>query len=330
MRVTIKDVAREAGVSISTVSNALNGVDVLQPSTKAHILEVAEKLHYIPNLNGRNLKAHQTKVLGLFVAFAGGHYIGALADYMARECRQHGYELHIFVTEKEDSIMRNLMGQRVDGAVLLGSPLSEKQEEDIQTAGIPLVFLNRKIHGKKRASVCFDSYQAGKMAAELFLEKGIERFGLVEGSPCFDGWERSRGYRETLKEHNIELPDKFVWYGDFNRMIASDAMEKYLKEQASSVSVSLPQAIFAANDLSAIGIMEVFEKHRIEVPRTIKILGCDDIALCRYTRPALSSIRTNFEEQGVMAVKCLVRMLTSDEEGEEITLDCSIIKRDTV
>ena len=99
-KVTIKDVAREAGVSISTVSNALNGVEVLRPETKRHILEVAERMNYVPNLNGRNLKSQFTKVIGLFLTSIKGTYYNVLVDSIYQECREYGYELNIFVSER--------------------------------------------------------------------------------------------------------------------------------------------------------------------------------------------------------------------------------------
>lgn len=329
-RVTIKDVAREAGVSISTVSNALNGVDVLHPDTKAHILGVAERLHYIPNLNGRNLKANASKTIGFFVPYVGGPYVGALADNMARECSQAGYELDIFVTSNNESIMKNLLGRRVDGAILLNSTLTESQEWEIRAAGIPLVYLNKRISGTNQAGVYFDSFQAGKMAADLFIRRGFQSIGLIEGPDNFDARERSMGFRKVLKEKGILLDDRFIWQGGFSREKSFDFTEQYLQQQKKSGKVHLPEAIFATNDLSAIGCMEALEQHDIKVPEMVRILGCDDIELCRYMKPSLSTIKTNFEEQGIVAMKCLLKMLYGDKQGEERCLNCRIIVRESI
>ncbi len=329
-RITIKDVAREAGVSISTVSNALNGVDVLHPDTKAHIIEVAERLHYIPNLNGRNLKAHATKTIGLFVPYVGGPYAGALADFMARECRQASYELHIFVTDKDESIMKNLLGRRVDGAVILNSTLSQKQEAEIQAAEIPIVFLNKKIAGAYQTGVYFDSYEAGRMAAELFFRKGFTRIGLIEGPANFDGNERSRGFRDVLRKRGIKLQEEYVWQGGFSKETTFEVTEQFLLKQVKEDNILLPQAIFACNDLSALGCMEALARYDIKVPQEVGVLGCDDIELCRYVKPSLSTIKTNFEEQGSVAVKNLLGMLNGKLQGEEICLDCSIVERESL
>ena len=323
-KVTIKDVAREAGVSISTVSNALNDVDVLRPDTKSHILEVAERLHDVPNLNGRNLKAGATKVIGLFVPFMGGPYMGALADTMVNKCRADGYELHVFVTTQRRTIMTNLLGGRVDGAVILNSPLSVRQKKQLQENEIPVVYLNEEIYGKYQTGVFFDSYQAGRMAAEYLLEQGITEPGLVTGPDTYDSNERKKGFLDVLKEEGINLKEEFIWQGNFSRDETYAAITAFLEKKG-----SLPQAIFAANDQSAIGCMEALSQAGIAVPETVKVMGCDDIELGRYLKPSLTTIRTNFEEQGTVAVDCLLSMLRGEVFGRLEKLSCNLVERES-
>ncbi|MBQ9136913.1 MAG: LacI family DNA-binding transcriptional regulator [Lachnospiraceae bacterium] len=343
-KVTIKDVAREAGVSISTVSNALNDVDVLRPDTKAHILEVAERLHYVPNLNGRNLKAGATKVIGLFVPFIGGPYMGALADTMANKCRAAGYELHVFVTTQRRTIMTNLLGGRVDGAVILNSELSARQEKQLQEAEVPVVYLNREKNGTYQAGVFFDSYQAGRMAAEYILKLGVTIPGFIIGPDNYDSNERGRGFREVLDEQGITLKEEFVWNGNFSREETYVAVKTFLEKlkqpdgkswnngavgDSEASKHSLPQAIFAANDQSAIGCMEALAEAGIAVPESIKVIGCDDIELGRYLTPSLTTIRTNFEEQGAVATECLLSMLQGATTGRLEKLSCKLVERES-
>lgn len=330
MKVTIKDVAKEAGVSISTVSNALNGVDVLRPATREHILAIAEKLHYIPNLNGRNLKAQATKVIGMFVTYMGGPYMGALADTLAMECRKAGYELNIFVTEQKDTVMANLLGHRVDGAVIVNSSIEKKQEQQLKEAAIPVIYLNREMEGDCQGGVFFDSYQAGRRAAEYLLRRGLKSFGLVDGPANFDSKERSRGFREVLSEQQISLKEEFVWQGGFEREKAFAEVDRFLKGLDTIRAELLPQAIFAVNDLSAIGCMDALMQAGIKVPEQVSVIGCDDIELSRYLKPALTTIRTNFEEQGKVAAGELIRMLSGGEGGKAICLPCELVERESV
>ena len=141
-KVTIKDVAREAGVSISTVSNALNGVNVLHPDTKQHILEVVDRLHYIPNLNGKNLKTQETKVVGLFLTSIRGPYYSIFADSICQGCKKYGYELNIFIHDRADNMMANILGRRIDGAIILNDHVGEKEVKLLLENETPVVFID--------------------------------------------------------------------------------------------------------------------------------------------------------------------------------------------
>ncbi len=141
-KVTIKDVAREAGVSVSTVSNALNGVNVLHPDTKQHILEVVDRLHYIPNLNGKNLKTQETKVVGLFLTSIRGPYYSILADSIYQGCKKYGYELNIFIHDRADNMMANILRRRIDGAIILNDHVGEKEVKLLLENETPVVFID--------------------------------------------------------------------------------------------------------------------------------------------------------------------------------------------
>ena len=154
-RTTIKDVAREAGVSISTVSNALNNVSVISEKTRAHVLEVAERLHYIPNSSGQNLRSQERRAIGLFVHELAGAYYAVLADSMHRECVKRGYELYIFITNSDETILQKTLGGEVSGAVLFCN-VSERAVRMLDSAGIPVILLNINRCAKNVSSVVFD------------------------------------------------------------------------------------------------------------------------------------------------------------------------------
>lgn len=328
-RVTIKEVAKEAGVSISTVSNALNDVDVLNPETKAHVLEVARRLHYIPNLNGRSLKSGATGVIGMFGTHMGGYYMGALGDTISKECAAAGYELNVLVTGKIRSVMSNLLGRRVDGAIIVDSVLEEEEAEMLKEAELPIVYLNREIAGPYQSSVCFDSYEAGRMAADYLLYKGMTDLGFIAGNGNYDSEERSRGFFSVLKERGIVFRRELLIQGGFLKDISYRNTRNFLKQIGSDKS-KLPQAIFAANDQSAIGCMDALIQAGLRIPEDIGIIGCDDIEMDSYLQPPLTSIRTNFEEQGIQAAQALISMLKGEKQGRLHKLDCRLIPRGSV
>lgn len=207
-KVTIKDVAREAGVSISTVSNALNDVDVLNPDTKQHILDVAKRLHYIPNINGRNLKAQATNVIGLFVNAIGGPYYSTLAQSIYRGCQQYGYELNVFLSDKADNMMFNILGKRVDGAIILNEFIRQEQVKLLQENEIPTVFIDREAKGPHMSSVIFDSFHEGEQAAYNSIKDFLEIGKPLPDAIFATNDESAIGAMEALLEEGVKVPEQ--------------------------------------------------------------------------------------------------------------------------
>ena len=324
-KVTIKDVAKEAGVSISTVSNALNGVDVLHPDTKQHILEIVNKMHYVPNLNGKNLKSQATKAIGLFLTSLRGPYFGALADSIYHSCQEYGYELNIFISDKVDNAMVNILGRRVDGAIIMNEYIREKEVEMLLENDIPVVFIDREQQGRRASSVVFDSYHEGELAGKYLLELGHTSFAYLRGfEHNFDNIERLRGFRNILSQSEIVLTEDYILCGKFERDAAYNSVIEFVES-----GKPLPEAIFAANDLSAIGTIEALLDKGIKVPEQVSVIGCDDIETACLVRPAITTIRTSFEKQGNLAVDHLVKLIRGDESGKIMVLKGKIITRES-
>lgn len=324
-KVTIKDVAREAGVSISTVSNALNDVDVLKPETKKHILEVANRLHYIPNLNGRNLKCKETKVIGLFVTSLKGPYFVQLADSVFRECAKYGYELNVFVTWNSASAMNNILGRRVDGCIILDNAISEADSKQVRDYEIPAVFLDRELSDKKISSVIFDSEKDGQLAAEFLLSRGAKKLGFIQGFPGnYDATLRFKGFQERLKSSGVTLEPEYILEGSFEKNVAYSSVKAFLEK-----GLQVPDAFFAANDLSAIGVIEALTEAGFSVPRDVLVVGVDDIEQDEWFHPTITTIKTGFEEQGAIAVRKLIRLINEEESGTIERLPGKLIERES-
>lgn len=323
-RVTIKDVAKKAGVSISTVSNALNNVDVLTPETKEKILSVAEELNYIPNLNGRNLKAQATKVLGLYLGSIRGPYYGELTDSIFRACQNSDYDLEIFLSNDYRKIMSNILGKRVDGAIILNGAIKKKQEETLVRNDIPVVYIDRKEKNQHVSSVVFDSRKGGESVAKYLLELGHKRIMFVSGEKDnYDAIERQKGFTEVLKRAGIKLTSEDILEGNFERNASYNSICEYLEKGGKA-----PDAIFAANDLSAIGVIEALKDNGIKVPEDVSVIGCDDIETTRLVSPTITTIRTTFEKQGALAVDELIRLIQG-EKGRITELSGRIIPRES-
>ena len=321
-RVTIKDVAKEAGVSISTVSNALNGVNVLNSDTRERILETAARLNYTPNLNGRNLKSASTNTIGVFLREIKGPYYGDLIDSIFYTCKEHSYELNIFLCDDVKQIVANIMGHRIDGAIILNDAVGKEQEGMLRGQTIPAVYMDRIKSDEKVSCVVFDSYKGGEEVAKYLLELGNKSFMVVRGPHFnYDSIERERGFTDVLGRAGIRIrPECFV-DGLFEIQTAHDSIIEYIES-----GYELPDAIFALNDLSAIGTINALKEYHIKIPEQVSVVGCDDIESVSFITPAVTTIRTNFEKQGKIAVEQLVKMIKG-ERGKQIIMNGRIIPR---
>lgn len=324
-RVTIKDVAKAAGVSISTVSNALNGIDVLNLDTKAHIIEVANKLNYVPNLNGRNLKASQTKVIGLFITSIQGPYYGTLTDSIFKECDKNGYQLNIYISHDHSTVMSNILGKRVDGAIISHEWIKDEQIKVLEEAKVPVVFLDREKRGSTCASILFDSYQGGATIANYLLELGHKNLGFIHGyMNTYDDMERYRGFRDTIEKADLSLSDDYILYGYFEEDATFLAVRNLIES-----NIGLPDAFFAANDVSAIGCIKALQAAGFSVPEDIGVIGFDDIELCQYFSPKLTTMNNPIKKQGIMAVLTILDMIQGKNSGMIEKLKGRLIERES-
>ncbi len=320
-RITIKDVAREAGVSITTVSHALSGQGVMKPETRDRVLEVAKSMQYIPDWNGRNLKAGETGTVGFFTASIRGYY-GILVDSMYEECHASGYEMEVFMTDNGDSLLRILLSGRVDGAIILHSGFLKNHEKLLLDSELPTVFLDREIGKSHVSSVLFDSYQTGRMAAEYLYSLGHRRMMTLKGADTFDGIERQRGFEDYLNEKGCPLDPGYSLRGDFDRWVAYGEMKRFLENRK-----SLPDAIFAANDDSAFGCMKALSEEGYKIPEDVSVLGCDDIELSQWYVPALTTICTHIGEQGIDSMRELVNLIGGKSRGTVQWINGQIVER---
>lgn len=323
-KVTIKDVAREAGVSITTVSHSLSGGGVISKATREHVIEVANRLQYVPDLNGKNLKSKSTKVIGLFVTSLRGNYYGVLADTMYWEGKRQGYDLNIFITDQNMKMMTDILGGRIDGAIILNQHITEENVETLIHQEVPTVFLDREVSGEYMASIVLDSYMEGKMAGEYLISLGHKKMGFMQGvHDNYDNKERFRGFKDALNEAGLTLEPQYIWEGWFEQKASHDAIVGFIREGKHP----LPDAVFAANDLSAFGCIEALTELGYNVPGDISVIGCDDSELSKWFNPPLTTIKTSFEKQGVMAIQKILGLIEKRENGEVQKISSAIVER---
>lgn len=326
-KITIKDVAREAGVSISTVSNALNDVDVLTPETKKHVLEVANRLNYIPDLRGKNLKAQKTKMIGFFTTSVSGAYFHWLVESMARECERNGYGLNIFVSKDKRVILNNIFGGSIDGAIIFSYDfIGDREIKLINNQKIKTVFLDREMESNTMGSVLFDSFTSGYEAAAYLINLGHRKIVFIEGSgDTYDSTQRKQGYLQALEDNGIKFNPDYIIRGFYEKEGGYNAVKQFIRQFPGDI----PDAFLSGNDLSAIGCIEALESEGLRVPTDVSVMGFDDVEIARYHKPPLSTVRNPISRQGVLAVQHMVDLIQEESKGKIHKLQGTVIGRDS-
>ncbi|MGX7350618.1 LacI family DNA-binding transcriptional regulator [Enterococcus canis] len=327
-RITIREVAREANVSIATVSKALNGVDVVTPKTKAKVLEAAKKLHYTPNLLGKNLKAKQTKMIGFYTHTIIGPYFSTLIEAIVEEAEKHQYGVNVVISSDKQILASQLLGNMVDGFIGFEDLIDEEALSTVRSEGIDAVFMDRQIKDRSISSIVFDSRKAGRLATRELLEKGHQKIGFLPGHKgVYDSDERYWGFKEVMAEAGLSVNSEWVLPGLFEEKASFENVKKFLDNQQPA---SWPTAWIAGNDLSAIGTIKAIEAKGLSVPEDFSVIGFDDIELLRYFKPRITTIQNPIREQGRQAVLELLALINQEKQGENKILDCRLIAGDTV
>ena len=324
-KATIKDVAREAGVAVSTVSNALNGSNLVTEETRNKVLEAARRLEYVPNMNGRNLKSSKTGKLCCITSSIRGEYFYRLFDTINEKCNQKDYGLHIVITRNSGEVIRNILGGGYDGFFLFeGQWIQEQELETIRKNHIRAVMLDRKIELPTVGSVVFDSYQAGYEVTKYLINLGHKKIGFIQSAAdIYDCSERKRGYLNAMREFGLEPRKQDIVQGMFEENVTYAA----IVGQARISHGDLPTAYIAGNDQSAIGCLKALAFLGYKVPEEISVAGFDDIEISQYFSPALTTVRNPIEEQGRRAVDLMMDLLEKKRQGGSVVLQGTLIVR---
>jgi LacI family transcriptional regulator len=301
--VTIRDVARLAQVSVATVSRALNGQQNVARNVRERVLEAARELKYVPHHAARSLSSRRTRTIGVVLPDLHGEFFSELMrgiDVVARE-----HDLHLLVSSyhghpEEQGVALRAMRGRVDGLLVM-SPFvdSAALAQDLDDT-YPAVLINTHLAGVGLGTINIDNYGGARAMVNHLVAQGFRRIAFVAGPrDNYDADERLRGYTDALAEH---LPGiaPLVLQGAFDESSGHAAGHALLAMDAR------PDAVFAANDMMALGCLFAFHQAGLRVPADIAVAGFDDIPLARYVHPSLTTIAIDIAELGGLALRGLI------------------------
>ena len=334
-RPTIKELARLSGVSVGTVSRALNGYTDVSAETRERIVRLARELDYTPAAAARTLVTERSHVIGLFLDTGEGHpdvqhpffheVLAGLKDMLGAA----GFDLLLFASEQPGngygphSYLKRARHHRVDGVVLMGTDASDPEVERLLRSEVACVGVDMPISGANNRSVMSDNVAGGALAVRHLAELGHTRIatitGLIETAPARD---RLRGYREEIQRLGLAYRDDYVVYGDYYVDSGSTGMEALLALEEP------PTALFAASDLMAAGALGAIGRAGLRAPGDMAVVGFDDIGFAALTEPPLTTLRQDKAGLGAAAGEVLVSLIGEAPDPQAaVTLPVELVVR---
>ena len=308
--ITIKDVAKRAGVSVATVSRVMNKSGPVSPEAAERIHEAAEALHYVPHGGARSLITARTSTIGVLLPDVYGAFFSEMIRGIDVTARQSGY--HLLLSGSHDqhagmqAAMRAMRG-RTDGIIAMSPHFDSATLVEHLPASLPVVLLSCVAHDDPYPVLAIDNAGGAEAMVAHLLALGHRRIAMVQGPEGhFDTAERLLGYRRALASAGIAPDPAYEMPGDFTEATGQQAVQRLL-----ALPVP-PTAIFCANDAMAIGAVFAVHDAGLRVPDDVTVVGFDDIPMAQYLSPPLTSVHVPVFEMGARAAARLVAALRGD------------------
>ncbi len=329
---TLEDIARQAGVSRSTVSRVVNGHPSVRDHIRQRVLEVIRDTGYIPHAAARTLASQRSWMIGLVVprtvsSFFTDPYFPHLTQGIAQACNQHNYTLGLFLVsskEDEEKIYPRVSHRgSLDGVLVQSGHIGETLIDRLLTSNMPLVIVGRPFHLDGVSYIDVDNVEAAYNAVIHLIRLGYQRIGTITGRlNSNEGIDRKQGYLKALAERGRILDESLVAEGDFTEAGGYYAMQQLLPAD--------PDAIFAASDIMAIGAMRAVREAGLQVPQDVAFVGFDDLPLATPSDPPLTTVRQPVEEFGISAVEILIDLIENGiEPARRVIMTTKLIVRDS-
>ena len=313
MSVTIKDVAREAGVSIATVSRVLNDSGPVNDDTRQRILETARRLRYIPHGAARSLITAKTHTLGVLLPDLYGEFFSEVIRGIDQAARRSGYSVLLSSSHSDRSEVESAlqaMRGRVDGLIIMYPGLDAGVLRQNLSDRLPVVLLSSHIDNAPFHSLNIDNYHGALEAIKHLIGHGHHRIAIIKGAEeNYDAEERLRGYRDSMKENGGAWAPELELCGDFTEASGYKAARRILEMDPR------PTALFASNDAMAIGALGAFREAGLEIPGDVAVVGFDDIPIAAYVNPPLTSVHVSITDLGAAATDHLIESLRHAEKS---------------
>ncbi|WP_119469184.1 substrate-binding domain-containing protein [Vibrio cholerae] len=328
---TMKDIARLAGVSTSTVSHVINKSRFVSDEIAERVNNAAQQLNYAPSALARSLKMNRTKTIGMLVTTSTTPFFGEVVKGVERSCYHQGYNLILCNTEGDNQRMKasinTLLQKRVDGLLLMCSTLEgERLDVFDRYPDIPIVVMDWGPILFASDKIQDNSLQGGYMAAKHLIECGHKEIGCITGPLIrHQAQMRYEGYKRALAEAGIAINPDWIVESDFECEGGYQAFEKLYQRG------KLPSALFVSNDMMAMGVIQAASQRGLRVPDDLSLIGYDDVHIAKFMTPALTTIHQPKYRLGKAAVDTLLyRLENPDTTAQVVQLEPTLVVRNSV
>ncbi len=332
---TLKDIATEAGVSVMTVSNVVNGnFSKVSPQTTARIQEIIKRLNYVPNFSARSLVKNNSHIISVILRGEKNQnplknpYNAILLGTIISKIQQQGYYAMINIMKSATDISKNLHTWNAEGAILLGM-FDDEIEKICSVSDIPIVFIDSYSNFRQLSNVGIDDYKGGQLAARYFIEKGHRSLAFI-GPPSSHTsviQQRFEGFCDELETHGIPFDTRFRF------SLKSDVDHQEMKVLAKTITEHKNEftGAFVTSDQTASLLMNLLRQNGILIPDDLSLISFDNLEICEQVTPQLTTIAQDLSQKAELSVDILFRrLLTPNAPVESMVLDVSLIERNSV
>ena len=316
---TVADVAKKAGVSVSTAARVLSGTGYASDDTRRLVLEAGRELGYVPNQIARSLRTRRTRTVGLLVGDVENSFYSVIAKYVEAVTKDAGYHVVLCNSDDDPKVEREylklLEGMRVDALIVTPTSKNRRHLAALMDKDIVIVQVDRRVEGLEADAVLVDNEHGAASAVSHMIEAGHTRIGILTGElEVPTATQRLAGYERTLGEHGIAVTPSLIKSGSFHREHAIEDATDLIRARPA------PTAIFAANNILAEAALIALEQQGLRVPRDVSIVAFDDVQWMSMVEPPITTVRQPVADMARSAAELALRRLREGREDRSSTV----------
>lgn len=330
----IKDIAKLAGVGVSTVSRVINNHPDVKDDTRKNILKIIKESKYIPNNSARILKQNNTNNIGVLVKGVFNPFFSQITNVIGSIISEKGYTMIIEQNDYNfyqdvDTLIAFVNEKRLQGVICLGGNFIDISNDSFSSINVPIVLTSVNTISKKGkdkySSVGIDNFKSAYEATKYLINRGHENIAIIlgEGNDMGVSWWRLKGYKKALDDSKINVNDDFIIIGEYSSAGAYKVTKELLEKE------NLVTAIFALSDIMAIGATKAVFDSGLRVPEDISIIGFDGMDDSEYYNPGITTIKQPKKLIGEISINLLMSLISGDKENKHILLDTKLIERES-